>query len=267
MRIGFVGAGQMASALLKGILDSGQAKAADCAVFDPAAGAITRIQSLAPGITVAGSNAHLIEQCETVFLAVKPQSLSAIVDSLPPSVGNTTLIVSIMAGVGIQQLEAAFGHDRIIRAMPNTPALVGCGATAYAATPAVTAAEKQAIQSLLQSVGFVVELPESMLDAVTGLSGSGPAFVFQFLEALADGGVHAGLPRQVAMDLALHTVLGAAELARSTGDHPAALKDRVASPAGTTIDGIQALEAAGFRGAVMNAVSAAARRSRQLGQG
>ena len=267
MRIGFVGAGQMAQALVTGFLKSEQVRAADCMVSDPAATAIEAMQSMDPDIQVAQSNAQLMAECETVFLAVKPQALDAIVEALAPPTERPPLVVSIMAGVSLFKLQRALDNDRLIRAMPNTPALVGFGATAFASTTAVTFEEKETVRSLLESVGYVVEVPEYLIDAVTGLSGSGPAFVFQFLEALADGGVQAGLPRPIAMNLALHTVRGAAELVRVSGDHPAVLKDRVASPAGTTIEGIHALESGGLRSAVMQAVFQAAKRSEQLGSG
>jgi pyrroline-5-carboxylate reductase len=177
------------------------------------------------------------------------------------------LVISIAAGWTVESLAAGSPHGtRIVRVMPNTPCLVGASAAAFSAGPSATAEDKATIQCLMQAVGTAVELPEHLLDAVTGLSGSGPAYVFVLIEALADGGVKAGLPRNVAQSLAAQTVFGAAKMVLETGQHPAALKDAVASPAGTTIAGLAALERGGFRAAAMEAVVSAADRAKELGK-
>lgn len=176
------------------------------------------------------------------------------------------VVVSILAGVSLRQLEAAFDCQPVIRAMPNTPATVGSGITAIASGKAVTPEHRERATAIFRAVGEVVTVPESLLDAVTGLSGSGPAYVAILIEALADGGVAAGLPRAIASQLALSTVLGTAQLLHSTNLHPAQLKDQVTSPGGTTIAGVAALERAGFRSALIEAVQAASRRSQELGR-
>ncbi|NEQ27953.1 MAG: pyrroline-5-carboxylate reductase, partial [Microcoleus sp. SIO2G3] len=176
------------------------------------------------------------------------------------------VVVSILAGVSLNQLEAAFGDQPVIRAMPNTPATVGAGITAIASGKTVTPHHVEQATTIFQAVGEVVEVPESLMDAVTGLSGSGPAYVAIMIEALADGGVAAGLPRAIASKLALSTVLGTAQLIQQSELHPAELKDRVTSPGGTTIAGVSQLERAGFRSALIEAVLAAKARSVQLGQ-
>jgi pyrroline-5-carboxylate reductase len=177
------------------------------------------------------------------------------------------LLISIAAGVPLRTFAAALGSQaRLARVMPNTPCLVGAGASAYALGGGATVDDGKLVSRLLSTVGIAVELPEHMLDAVTGLSGSGPAYVYQMIEALSDGGLLMGLPRDVATRLASQTVLGAAQMVIQTGEAPAVLKDAVASPGGTTIAGLHALETAGLRAALMNAVQAATLRSRELGE-
>jgi pyrroline-5-carboxylate reductase len=175
------------------------------------------------------------------------------------------LILSILAGVTLGQLTQVFPHMAVVRAMPNTPATVGAGITAMAAAPGITTAHQEQAKLILQAIGTVIEVPESQLDAVTGLSGSGPGYIALVIEALTDGGVLAGLPRAIAAQLALQTILGTATLLQESGWHPAELKDRVTSPGGTTIAGITALEQAGVRAAFIQAVQAATQRSRELG--
>ncbi|MCA9267308.1 MAG: pyrroline-5-carboxylate reductase, partial [Planctomycetales bacterium] len=203
---------------------------------------------------------------DVVFLAVKPQNAAAVAAELHDGLGDA-LLVSIVAGVTLAQLQEWFGADRVVRVMPNTPCLVGQCAAAFSAAAGARPEDRACVEQLLKSVGLAFELPERLLDAVTGLSGSGPAFVYLFIEALSDGGVQMGLPRHVATALAAQTVKGAAELVLQTGEHPAALKDKVASPGGTTIAGLATLEAAAVRGGVIAAVAAATRRSQELGAG
>jgi pyrroline-5-carboxylate reductase len=264
--VGFLGAGQMATALARGWLAAGLIDRATAAASDPHPPAWTRFAA-DTGIRVVDTNPAVLAACPVVVLAVKPQVLPAVLSEIRPHVTPDHLFVSIAAGVTLDQLADHLGPStRVIRVMPNTPALVGSSASAYTAGPAATAADAALVGKLLAAVGVAFPVPEKLLDAVTGLSGSGPAFVYVFIEALADGGVRAGLPREVALKLAAQTVLGSAKMVLETGTHPAALKDAVASPGGTTIAGLHALERAAFRAAAMDAVEAATRRSQELGK-
>jgi pyrroline-5-carboxylate reductase len=202
-----------------------------------------------------------------LILAVKPQQAEAVGRELSASVTDQHLVISVMAGVTLARLGSLLPKaTRIVRVMPNTPALVGSGASAYAMGSGTTQADADFVDGLLSTVGLAIRLPEHLLDAVTGLSGSGPAYVFQMIEALSDGGVQAGLPRDVATRLAAQTMLGAAKMVLETGQLPAALKDAVTSPGGTTIAGLAAMESGGVRAALINAVMAATARSRELGK-
>jgi pyrroline-5-carboxylate reductase len=191
--------------------------------------------------------------------------MAAVAAGLKGKIAAETLVVSIAAGIRLAALEHDFGENlRVVRVMPNTPCLVGQGASAYCLGGKATAEDGELVKELLSAVGLAVPVEEKLLDAVTGLSGSGPAFVYVIIDALSDGGVRMGLPRAVATALAAQTVLGAAQMVRATGEHPGVLKDRVTSPGGTTIAGLQALEEAGLRGALMSAVEAATRRAAEL---
>jgi pyrroline-5-carboxylate reductase len=208
-----------------------------------------------------------IDAAEIVVVAVKPQIVPKVLSSITsqnPHAWQNKLVVSIAAGVTMKQLGDWTGADRIVRVMPNTPAMVGMWASAYCCAECVSTDDRAELVLLLDAIGISVEVPEYQLDAVTGLSGSGPAYVFTFIESLADGGVMAGLPRDTAMKLAIQTVRGAAELLLRSGEHPGVLKDAVASPAGTTIAGLARLEQNAFRSAAMEAVVAAAKRSEEL---
>ncbi|HTY19442.1 MAG TPA: pyrroline-5-carboxylate reductase [Myxococcota bacterium] len=267
-RIGFLGAGAMGEALAGGLVAAG-VPADHLRAADPDAAQRERI-ARALGIEVSAENAAVVRQSDIVVIAVKPTVVARALNGLRKEVSGALgapLWISIAAGVSLARLAADLPPGaRIVRAMPNTPALVRAGATAFAANPSATAADRATAKAIFESVGFAWEAPdEALLDAVTGLSGSGPAYVFVFLEALADAGVRAGLPRDAAHRLACQTVLGAAKLALESGQHPGQLKDRVTSPGGTTIAGLARLEAGGFRAAVLEAVDAAARRSRELG--
>lgn len=219
------------------------------------------------GVEVTTDNREVARVAEVLFLAIKPQVFEAVAAELVENVVSPEeqLVISIMAGVTLNKLEWAFPGQAVIRAMPNTPATVGAGITAIAAGNHVQIGHLEQAQRIFKAVGEVVEVPETMLDAVTGLSGSGPGYVALVVEALTDGGVAAGLPRAIASQLALQTVLGTAQLLKDTGMHPAELKDRVTSPGGTTIAGIGELERAGFRSALIEAVKKAYRRSKELG--
>jgi pyrroline-5-carboxylate reductase len=267
VRIGFIGAGAMAEALAGGLRAAGvAADALRLADPDPARRKHVE-QSL--GVDTTGDNAALLADSDLVVLAVKPQVMPAVLAGLADASERARpLWISIAAGVRIARLEAALGADaRVVRAMPNTPALVRSGATAICGNAAASADDLARATALFQSVGTCWTAPrEALLDAVTGLSGSGPAYVFVFLEALGDAGVRMGLPRDAADHLALQTVFGAAHLAIEEGRHPAALKDQVTSPGGTTIAGLERLEAGGFRAALYEAVAAATRRSQELAE-
>ena len=264
-RVGFLGAGRMATALAKGLIDSGFVPASSVLGADPHPEA-RRAFADATGARATERNAEVVA-AEVVFLAVKPQQMPGLLRQLAADARHATLFVSVAAGVPIATYTKALGEEsRIVRVMPNTPCLVGAGASAYALGGAATPADGDLVRSMLETVGVAVAVPEGLLDAVTGLSGSGPAYAYQIIEALSDGGVRVGLPRDVATKLAAQTVLGAAKMVLETGEHPGALKDAVTSPGGTTIAGLHELERGGLRAALMNAVQVATERSRELGR-
>lgn len=269
-RIGFVGGGGMAEALVGGILAAGLPPT-HVIVAEPVP---ERRQLLASrfGIRVTERNAEVLLQSDVVVIAVKPGFVAAAISLACAEAGARAvdpLWISIAAGVPLHALEAALPTaSRVIRAMPNTPALVRSGITAFAPGVGCDEADRALARALFETVGAVWEThTEALLDAVTGVSGSGPAYVFVFLEALSDAGVRVGLPRDAASLLACHTVLGAAKLALESGRHPAELKDQVTSPGGTTIAGLERLEAGGLRAALYAAVAAATARARELGGG
>jgi pyrroline-5-carboxylate reductase len=262
VKLGVIGGGVMGSAIVSRLLSQGIYQPTEILISEPTLQQQELLQQQY-GVGVTGDN-NLAATASVLLLAIKPQIFGKVVDALfQPS--PTQLIISILAGVSIAQLELAFPDRAVIRAMPNTPATVGMGMTAISAGNQVNAAQLELATKLFQAVGEVVTVPESLMDAVTGLSGSGPAFVAIAIEALADGGVASGLPRQIADKLALQTVLGTAQLLNESKLHPAQLKDRVTSPGGTTIAGVTKLEQAGFRSALIQAVMAAAKRSQELG--
>ena len=252
--VSFVGAGQMARALAKGFVAAKLLPPGKIAAFDALPEAITQFQAEVPGAIAATSNVELAQRGGVLFLAVKPQSMAAVMGELAGKIAQGTLMVSIAAGVTLAKLCAGLKTDRVIRVMPNTPALVGKGASAFALGSGATEGDSRLVAELLGAVGIARQVDEKLLDAVTGLSGSGPAFVYMMIEALSDGGVRMGLPRELALALAAQTVLGSAQMVLSTNEHPAVLKDRVASPGGTTIAGMKALEEHGLRAALIAAV-------------
>jgi pyrroline-5-carboxylate reductase len=279
MKLGFIGGGKMAAALIKGVLKSGICTPAEIAVSDVHAPTAEKLRG-ETGVMIAASTAEVVGASEVIVLAVKPgDALAAIQGATSQQMESsmrwawqggggkeTKLLISIVAGLSIASLEKAAGDKlRIIRVMPNTPALVLAGASGFATGTQATDADAEIAQKIFGGVGLAVRVKESLLDAVTGLSGSGPAYVYMIIEALADGGVLMGLPRDLALQLAAKTVAGAAEMVMQTGMHPAALRDQVASPGGTTIAGIEALEAGGLRAALIAAVRAASQRSVALG--
>lgn len=265
LRIGFIGGGNMATALIAGLLDKGGLPREQIQASDVSAEQRNALSERF-GIVTQADNAQLVEWAQCLVLAVKPQSVPQALDACRDKFTTDKVLISICAGVSIADLMRRLGStSRVVRAMPNTPALVSQGATAMAAGPHASAQDRGVAIELFSVVGKCWEVSEPQLDAVTGLSGSGPAYVLLFLEALADGGVRAGLPREIARQLALQTLLGTATLAQSSGVHLAELRDRVTSPAGTTAEGLFALESAGVRAAVIDAVTQATERSRELG--
>ncbi len=265
MRIGFIGAGQMARALASGFVQQGIVTGSEIVAADCMEDARKQFVDAIAGASATDDNSALVTQSEIIVLAVKPQHADLVfsqVGSLPPD----RLAISIVAGLTLQRIAAGFQTNRAVRVMPNTPCLIGAGASGYCLGDGVTDEDASNVKQLLEAVGISCQVPEPLLDVVTGLSGSGPAFVYQFIEALSDGAVRMGMPRATALQLAAQTVSGAAQMVMSTGTHPAVLKDQVASPGGTTIAGIDALEQGGFRGTVISAVRAATDRSRELGR-
>jgi pyrroline-5-carboxylate reductase len=267
LKLGFLGAGKMATALAGGFVRAGLARARDILASDPSPAACTAFAEQV-GATTTSFNPDAARFAKVLLLAVKPDQVAGVLAGIREEFSDNHLLISIAAGVTLASLESALGTGaRIIRVMPNTPALVGASATAFAAGKSALPEDCALAQKLFSSVGLSFQLKESLLDAVTGLSGSGPAYVYLFIEALSDGGVAAGLPRDIATRLAAQTVLGSAKMLLETGQHPGLLKDGVTSPGGTTIEGLHQLETGKFRGTVMSAVRAAAEKSRKLGQG
>jgi pyrroline-5-carboxylate reductase len=264
--IGFIGAGQMAKALAGGFVAAGLVKAGQIVACDPVPAAGESFLAKVPGAKLAPTNADVLRAADVIVLAVKPQSMAAVMNELAAQSAAGKLFVSIAAGVTLAKLEAGLKTGRVIRVMPNTPALVGQGASAYALGSTASADDGKLVGQLLAAVGQAHQVDEKLLDAVTGLSGSGPAFVYLVIEALTDGGVRMGLPRDVAAALAAQTVRGAGTMVVETGQHPAVLRDQVTSPGGTTIAGLAALEDRGLRAALIAAVEAATRRSQELGR-
>lgn len=267
LTIGFLGAGKMATALARGfirakIVTANQVLASDSV---PAARAAFAKETKAK---VVASNVAVVQAATVVFLAVKPDQTAPVLTEVRDHFTAAHLLISIAAGVPIVKLEGVLAPSaRVIRVMPNTPALVGESATAFATGKSARLADSALTQKLFAAVGTAFQVKESLLDAVTGLSGSGPAYVYLFIEGLSDGGVAAGLPRDVATRLAAQTVLGGAKMVLETGQHPGALKDMVTSPGGTTIEGLHELEKGKLRGTLMSAVRAATEKSKKLGQG
>lgn len=264
-KIAFIGAGNMAEAMIRGLVRSGTPPdEIVCAEPRP-----ERRDEVAKkyGIEAVASNLAAAERADVVFLSVKPQMMDLALEEIASAVDARKLVVSIAAGITTAAIARKLGAGvRIVRAMPNTAAVVGAAATAICRGAHATEADLEHGRTLFQAVGTVVTVEEHLLDAVTGLSGSGPAFLFLVVEALSDGGVKMGLPRHVSTALAAQTLVGAGRMVLETGEHPGRLKDQVTSPGGTTIAGMHALEAAGVRGALIEAVEAATLRSKELGE-
>jgi len=263
--VAMVGGGQMALALAAGFCRAGLVSANDIVVYDPHPPARERLAAAVPGVRFADTAAEAAEAATIVFLAVKPQQAVAACGEMAGRLRADAVLVSIAAGITLRSLAEMAGTPRVIRVMPNTPCLVGKGVSVVCHLPEVPAPSIARVRDLLGAVGHVHDADESQMNAVTGLSGSGPGFVALLVEALADGGVKAGLPRHLALALATETLSGTGALLEQTGEHPAQIKDRVSSPGGTTIAGLAVLEQRGVRGALIDAVVAAAARAKELG--
>jgi len=256
----------MAAALARGFVDSGLVGPENLIASDPVP-AGRKAFGQAVGCETTDSNADVLAKAKVIFLAFKPHQLDEATETVRDQFDGSYLVISILAGVRLAKLdEACGGLARVVRVMPNTPALVGEGACGYALGQAATSDDSELVKRLLCAVGVAYEVKESLIDAVTGLSGSGPAYGYTIIEALSDGGVAAGLSRDIATRLAAQTMLGAAKMVLETGKHPGELKDMVCSPGGTTIEGVHELEEGGVRNALINAVRSATERAVELGQ-
>jgi pyrroline-5-carboxylate reductase len=266
-KVGIIGAGKIGSAIARGVIRAGLVTR-DQMMASDVSDVLCQAIATELGIKVASDNNKVCEFADIVILAVKPQIFDPVAKDIAKTLAQTKLLVSVAAGVPLSRIEANLGPGaRVVRVMPNIPCVVGAGASGYAGGTHATPTDLENVGAILNSFGIGLPVEEKYLDAVTGLSGSGPAYVFLFIDALADGGVQVGLPREVALKLALQTVYGAAKMAIEGAKHLGELKDEVTSPGGTTIAGLYALEQKGFRGAVMDAIVSATRRSQELGKG
>lgn len=267
LRFAFLGGGNMAEALIKGLLTGLAVNPRHVVATDVIRERCDYLRETY-GVCTSDDNPQAVRDSQVIFLAVKPQTVPALLKAVSPEVNRDKLIVSIAAGIPLSTLQNALADDsRVVRVMPNTPALVLAGAAGISPSAAATAADVALVERIFNVVGRATVVSDGMMDTVTGLSGSGPAFVFALIEGLSDGGVLMGLDRPTATMLAAQTVLGAAKMVLETGKHPGELKDMVTSPAGTTIAGMQALEDGGLRGLMMAAVRRATERSQELGRG
>ena len=267
LTIGFLGAGKMATALARGFIRAGLVTTGEVIASDPSEAARAAFGKEV-GAKTTVSNPEVAKFAEVLVLAVKPDQVGGVLADVRDHLTGKHCLISIAAGVPLAKLEAGLASGaRLIRVMPNTPALVGASASAYALGKSALMEDGELVHKLLSAVGVSFQVKESLLDAVTGLSGSGPAYVYLFIEGLSDGGVAAGLPRDIATRLAAQTVLGSAKMVLETGLHPGVLKDMVTSPGGTTIEGLHELEKGKVRGTLISAVRAAAEKSKKLGQG
>lgn len=266
-KYGFIGGGNMGEALIMGLLGNGATLAEDIMVHEVIPARQDYLEKTYK-IRSAESNSALVKSVDIIILAVKPQFLGPVLTEIGDQVNADQLVVSIIAGVKIEEIQSALPEGTpVIRTMPNTPALVMAGATAMAPGDSATDIHMASAREIFESVGIAIEVPEKHMDIVTGLSGSGPAYIFMIMEAMADAGVLKGLPMDQALLLAGQTIFGSAKLAVETGVHPAQLKNQVSSPGGTTIAGLKILETGGLRGLIMEAIEAATNRSIELGRG
>ena len=263
--IAFLGGGNMAEALIKGMLAADVAKSRQMVVTDASAARLEYLKKF--NVTTSANNKEAVQEADIVLLCVKPQVMDAVLAEIASMTGPSKLVISIAAGITINRIESALSaHPRVIRVMPNTPALVLAGAAGLAKGGSATDKDMALALEIFGAVGRAVVVEEKLMDAVTGLSGSGPAYVFMIIDALSDAGVKAGLPRNLALELAAQTVYGSAKMVLETKEHPGKLRDMVTSPGGTTIEGLHALEKGNLRATLMNAVEAATARSKELGK-
>ena len=267
-KIGFIGGGNMAEAIIKGMLSSSLVKVSNVFVSEPNKSRQTFLSSEYK-TKIVKDNFDLVKKSDVLIIAVKPQIIREVLNGIADQVDAQKLVISVAAGVPISQIEEALRVGKkkklcVVRTMPNTPSVVQEGATAITAAKGVSKSDLKISHEIFQAVGQTVEVPEEQIDAVTGLSGSGPAYIFMIIEALSDAGVKMGLSRDVATELTVQTVLGSALLVRETGTSPGELKNRVTSPGGTTIAGLHALEKGSLRATLMNAVEKATLRSKEL---
>ncbi len=264
-KIAFIGSGNMAEALIKGLIVAGTAKANQIMGTDVSTDRLDHLKKTY-GISAAQSNIEAAHEAGVIILSVKPQIIERVLTEISSVVDDKKLVISIAAGIALTKIEKSLRETaRIIRVMPNTPALVLAGVAALSAGKNVTNEDLALAQSIFNSVGRTVIVDEKLMDAVTGLSGSGPAYIFMIIDALSDAGVKVGLPRSLALELAAQTVYGSSKMVLETKEHPGKLRDMVTSPGGTTIEGLHALEKGKLRATLMNAVEAATARSKELG--
>lgn len=262
--IGVIGAGNMATAIVAGIVKKGLASSEKISIFD-----VDRIKSLKlaekTGVNICSSNKEIVEECPIIILAIKPNSYQSVLDEIKDSLNKNHILISIAAGISIEYIkEKTQGRCKIVRVMPNTPALIGEGAIVVCKEHDLEEEQKRIVFQILSSLGMVQEVEEKYINAVTGISGSSPAYVYMFIEALADGGVMMGLSRELAYKLAAQAVLGSAKMVLESHEHPGTLKDMVCSPGGTTIEAVYALEQKGFRGIIMEAVKKCAEKGETM---
>ena len=267
MKIGFIGAGNMGGAILKGAFQSGYLNANDTMIFDLNADLLQKWQQ-EYGIVKANSNAELVQKCEWIVLAIKPVFFKSVLAEIKPYLNEDKKVISIAAGWSVEMLTDELGETgaKLLRVMPNTPALVGAGLTALCEETTLNESDFTWAKNLFCTLGMIQVIPERLIDAVIAVSGSSPAYVFMFIEAMADAAVKLGMFRPMAIESAAQAVMGAAKMVLETKQHPAVLKDNVCSPGGTTIEAVQALEKGGFRAAVMDAMVACAEKNQQMTQ-
>ena len=264
MKIGFIGLGNMARAIISGILEKGNIEPKDIVGSDISLTAVENAKKDF-GINACSENSMVASQSDVLIIAVKPQYVEYSLEDVKGALKKNVIVISIVAGKSIEYLEGQLGANHsIVRCMPNTPALVGEGCTAFTPNDKVSDSQVEIASTLLSCFGRAIQVPESMMDAVVGVSGSAPAYVFMFIEAMADGAVAEGMPRKLAYEFAAQAVLGSAKLMLETGKHPGELKDMVCSPAGTTIEAVRVLEEGNFRATVMDAVIECAEKSKNL---
>ncbi len=262
-RVGIIGAGNMGEAILKGIVEKTDIKPEEVIISDINSERLNLLVNKY-GVAATEDNRRLVNMSDLIFLSVKPKDLEKTLNPLKEYFNEKKILISVLAGIKIEKIKQIIQKTPVVRIMPNTPALIGEGAIGVSFDELINESKKQEVLSILKSLGLVLEVQENLMDAITGLSGSGPAYVFNFIDALAQGGVKVGLSYNDALKLAVQTVIGSAKLLKELEEHPSVLRDKVTSPAGTTIYGLHALEKGKFKDTVMNAVEEATKRSKEL---